>query len=487
MRRLALVLFLLSLPALGQLNSNTRTIRFAGAPSGPCSFFMYAVNNATGDLYDCKASVWFKIGPASGSGSVTGVLGTANQITSDGSSTTPTLSIPATFIAPGSIAATTTLGVIGATSGTATFTAPAVAGTSTNPVVMTNVLQGPTGTSTSPTFQLSTGNTGFYGSNSINCAVGTLQMCQIQTNEFAFATALPVGWGASFGAGMDTAFSRDSAGVIDIGTGAAGSKAGTLAALSTNLTDTAANTDLTVKNTTAAVVGTSQGSPVQAICGRAFHGSADVEDCLTLKELPGNGNDAAITFTLGHTGTSTGAVTTNIPGAISMNGSTSGVATITPPATAGTATNAVISSNSFQVPTGSTYSINTDLFMSRSASGIVNFGNAAGGNNAKVNAAGYQTAGTKFTTNAGCGETAGANVGSASAGKITTAGSTSCTTIITLGSSLTAASGWSCWAHDLTTSADYNNPHISSTTTTATIVSGTIVAADVLEWGCIGY
>ena len=77
------------------------------------------------------------------------------------------------------------------------------------------------------------------------------------------------------------------------------------------------------KNTTAAVVGTSQGSPVNALCGRAFHGSADVEDCITFKELPGNGNDATINFTIGHTGTSTGQIVTNLPGqtlVIPLNG-----------------------------------------------------------------------------------------------------------------------------------------------------------------------
>lgn len=78
------------------------------------------------------------------------------------------------------------------------------------------------------------------------------------------------------------------------------------------------------KNTTAAVVGTSQGSPVNVLCGRAFHGSADVEDCLTISELPGNGNDAAIAFNIGHTGTSTGIVTTNFPGPVATTGTTGG-------------------------------------------------------------------------------------------------------------------------------------------------------------------
>src|ERR1035441_6252483 len=45
----------------------------------------------------------------------------------------------------------------GSTSGTATLTWPAVAGTTTNPIVSSNVLQGPVGTAASPTFQFGTG------------------------------------------------------------------------------------------------------------------------------------------------------------------------------------------------------------------------------------------------------------------------------------------------------------------------------------------
>ena len=82
---------------------------------------------------------------------------------------------------------------------------------------------------------------------------------------------------------------------------------------STFNTTTAATQFFSWKNTTAAVVGTSQGSPVIATCGRAFT-TIDVEDCMTFSELPGNGANAAITFTIGHTGASTGVVTTSVPG-----------------------------------------------------------------------------------------------------------------------------------------------------------------------------
>ena len=78
------------------------------------------------------------------------------------------------------------------------------------------------------------------------------------------------------------------------------------------------------KNTTAAVVGTSQGSPVLAGCGRAFHASADVEDCWTISELPGNGNDAGITINIGHTGTSTGLVTLQAPGPVAAGSGSGG-------------------------------------------------------------------------------------------------------------------------------------------------------------------
>lgn len=98
---------------------------------------------------------------------------------------------------------------------------------------------------------------------------------------------------------------------------------------STFNTTTALSQFFAWKNTTAAIVGTSQGSPILALCGRAFHGSADVEDCMTFSELPGNGNDAAITFAVGHTGTSTGIVTTTFPGPLQSGGSGAGAVVFT--------------------------------------------------------------------------------------------------------------------------------------------------------------
>lgn len=81
-------------------------------------------------------------------------------------------------------------------------------------------------------------------------------------------------------------------------------------------TTTAVSQFFAWKNNTAALVGTSQASPILSLCGTAFHGSASVEDCLTFQDTPGNGNDAAITFNVGHSGTSTGVVTTAFSGPV---------------------------------------------------------------------------------------------------------------------------------------------------------------------------
>lgn len=102
----------------------------------------------------------------------------------------------------------------------------------------------------------------------------------------------------------------------------------------------------------------------------------------------------------------------------------------------------------------------------------------------KISAPLVQISGTTFTTNAGCGE--GALVGGVSAGKITTAGQTSCTDIITIATA--ATNGWQCTFTDLTTAADAASPHqTATTTTTVTWVSGTIVAADVIQFACTAY
>jgi hypothetical protein len=72
-------------------------------------------------------------------------------------------------------------------------------------------------------------------------------------NTFGMESEIFVGWTATSAvATLDTTLSRVSAGVIGVGTGTGASTAGTLEAKAVTITDTAANTDLTVTNSTAA-------------------------------------------------------------------------------------------------------------------------------------------------------------------------------------------------------------------------------------------
>lgn len=127
-----------------------------------------------------------------------------------------------------------------------------------------------------------------------------------------------------------------------------------------------------------------------------------------------------------------------------------------------------------------------DTVLSRNSAGHVQAGTSTSNSNGAFDAAGFFSKGTTFTSNAGCSETT--LVGGATSGKLTAGATTSCTVIITMGNSMTAPNGWACHMTDLTTAADANNPHQSaSTTTTATFITGTIVASDVLQFGCFGY
>lgn len=94
---------------------------------------------------------------------------------------------------------------------------------------------------------------------------------------------------------------------------------------------------------------------------------------------------------------------------------------------------------------------------------------------------GIVAGGTTFTIASGCGTTTsltgGENAGSFAAGQI------SCVPVITPG--FTAPHGFSCWANDLTTPAD--TIHQTATTTTTVTLSGTVISADVINFGCIAY
>lgn len=125
-----------------------------------------------------------------------------------------------------------------------------------------------------------------------------------------------------------------------------------------------------------------------------------------------------------------------------------------------------------------------DTFMTRISAGNVAFGSSTSGDtSSKVQAAGYISKGTTFTTNAGCSETS--LTGGATAGSVASGTSGTCTFVVTMGNTATAAHGWACSVWDLTTTTD----SLKETATNGTTVtfSGVTVSGDVINFGCIGY
>lgn len=170
-------------------------------------------------------------GAACGSGGP--IVGTANQITN----TSGTLSIPSTFIAPGTIQATTSLAgtslrLNGATNGASTFTPAAIAGTSTNGVTASNVLLLPDGALATPSFAFAASpSTGMWEQAAgdiifSSAGVGAMRLVSnfagFPSNEIFFWTS-----GTVTGA-ADTGMSRTAAGVIGVGNGNGGDITGTL-------------------------------------------------------------------------------------------------------------------------------------------------------------------------------------------------------------------------------------------------------------------
>ena len=99
-----------------------------------------------------------------------------------------------------------------------------------------------------------------------------------------------------------------------------------------------------------------------------------------------------------------------------------------------------------------------------------------------LNGTAYVSAGTTFTSTAGCSETS--LTGGATAGFFL-AGATNCTTTVKMGHSATAPNGWACSVWDTTTTADVMK-ETASTTTTVTF-SGTVAPSDKIIFGCIGF
>lgn len=197
-------------------------------------------------------------GPASStSGDLVSYTGTAGQTADSGVSMASPGPIGGTTPAAGTFTTlncgvlNTTACVItgtGSTSGTATLTWPATAGSTTNPIVFSNAIavnqSGNSAATPSYTFAGST-NYGFY-------AAGASFSIFTSLNGSAVSATIPTGlalgstgvfqWGNTTCctvAGGDTGISRDAAGVVDVGTGAQGSTAGKMQMANLALTGSA--------------------------------------------------------------------------------------------------------------------------------------------------------------------------------------------------------------------------------------------------------
>jgi hypothetical protein len=123
------------------------------------------------------------------------------------------------------------LSLPGATSGTSTITAPPVAGTVNNPVVFSNAVQTAGGSVALPGLNLGS-TTGIYIDGSADLGFdrqGGEYGALTPTGFLAHATLAGYGWSSSgVGSAADTMLSRISAGVVGVGTGAAGNLAGAI-------------------------------------------------------------------------------------------------------------------------------------------------------------------------------------------------------------------------------------------------------------------
>src|SRR5262249_16757514 len=112
--------------------------------------------------------------------------------------------------------------------------------------------------------------------------------------------------GATLGNGVsdarDLGLSRLAAGSMALGNGTNGDFTGSLKLKAITVTDTAANTDVTIQNTTAATSGTSQSSPLVSIAGNYWTGAASATDSWTLQTVETNGTNGNSNLTLVHSG-----------------------------------------------------------------------------------------------------------------------------------------------------------------------------------------
>lgn len=129
------------------------------------------------------------------------------------------------------------LALSGNTSGTATLTAPAIAGTTTNPVTMSNVLLGPNGAVATPTFAVRAANNGMWSSavGTVDFSAGGINIARMNgTNLFV----LPINGNLGFAGGKGQHFVNQAANSDMAGTFAVTASTTGSVAFTTNYTAT---------------------------------------------------------------------------------------------------------------------------------------------------------------------------------------------------------------------------------------------------------
>jgi len=127
------------------------------------------------------------------------------------------------------------LGFNGSTSGKATLTAPAVAGTTTNPIASTNAISVPAGAANGPALLVGTGS-GLYqrASNVLDFTVNSTGVWEMQlaSNSIVFGGSTGVyAWNSGgLNTATDTGLSRAAPAVVSVGTSTQGDESGLIRA-----------------------------------------------------------------------------------------------------------------------------------------------------------------------------------------------------------------------------------------------------------------
>jgi hypothetical protein len=151
--------------------------------------------------------------------------------------------------------------------------------------------------------------TGILTLEGIHCNLGSTLGLQYDPNfvsGLVLGSAAPIKFSSStpISAGVDTGISRLNPASLAIGNGTAGDFSGSLKLKSVLITDTAANTDLTVQNTTTATSSTTNASPLQEFAANYWTGSASAADTWTIGSSLAAGTNGISQLTFSHTGSS---------------------------------------------------------------------------------------------------------------------------------------------------------------------------------------